>query len=564
MAELILRNAFRVRSLKVDYSGNSLLNLPFTNLTRFRLDCRCSFIKYPVQDGIVTVEKDQQFKENALKLIAQNPRLQEVDISYTEILAYTFARDSPLPPFAIRAFQAFQQHRRQSSLSLSNNSDSSSGLHSLKLVRYGNQSLEDICSIIKNCPSSLKELTLHSHYMNCRPIPVCNSDLQDLYLPNGVVYRYSSDRRLNSNSPDAALISTLVLNCQALTTVNFGENLIAEEQMFRFVKVMPEPLQELTMKIESDYLGRVFPALLRRSGPALQVLRLDEYGFDDTNVRSTYIADILATCPRLKTLAIWPPWRSHTESQGTNVGLQDLLRAEWACSGLEALSISSMDLTEYKAEQEMDKDKDRSSAYNADSGLAFYLRKIHNVTEFLRRLKVITPSLQNLSLAWSYLCHDIHTTHTAMILRWMNLKWSPFYGGGRGGLSSTSLREAAVQRQLEKERDLVLQRKLQSPGISVCEFKMGITCTSGAAYGRTTGGGGIQTIGNAQAWLIHRNTMTLQPQHQPSPLSRFSSTTQSQSSILAFDNILITDNISWGDVSSIIENCPPSLQELVV
>lgn len=123
-----------------------------------------------------------------------------------------------------------------------------------------------------------------------------------------------------------------------------------------------------------------------------------------------------------------PAWKSHTEPQGTNVGLQDLLSAEWVCSGLETLLINIIDLAEYEVKQEKDEDGNHSSLHGTDSDLTFYIRKIQNVSEFLRRLKAVKPSLQTLDPAWSHLCQDIsydpysHDLDFPNNLRWMNLK----------------------------------------------------------------------------------------------------------------------------------------------
>ncbi|KAK5822412.1 hypothetical protein F5H01DRAFT_402512 [Linnemannia elongata] len=207
--------------------------------------------------------------------------------------------------------------------------------------------------------------------------------------------------------------------------------------MFRFVKLLPETLLEFTTAIEPGYLDRVIPTLLRRSGPSLQVLRLSEQ--DGTTARSTYIADILSTCPRLKTLVLLPPMR---------------------CCRRQ---------------------------------LALYLRKIHNVKEFRRRLKSFTPSLQALDLAWSHLCQGIpYDSYSLDIefpdnLRWMNLKWFPIYGGLE---STTTTQKEVMQRYSEKKSDLALQRKLQESGILVSEIQMGfMQIISSAAVVSMTGGG---------------------------------------------------------------------------
>ncbi|KAF9331038.1 hypothetical protein BGZ91_012269 [Linnemannia elongata] len=380
------------------------------------------------------------------------------------------SRDPTLPSFTIRVLQALQRPHRQhqSSSSISINI-SRSKLYSSKLVCQGNQPLEDICSTVENCPSSLKEFTLHSLYSyNYYPQHITDStlivqrlgsikdncyfnNLQELYIPFGVTLQYYHQLRSSSNERDATVISTLALDCLALTAINFGYKLIAEELMFRFVKLMPETLLEFTTAIEPGYLDRVIPTLLRRSGSSLQVLRLSEQDFDGTTARSTYIVDILFTC------------------------------AEWVCSGLETLSIGIRDLAEYEAEQEMDKQ------------LALYLRNIHNVKDFCRRLQSFTPSLQTLDLAWSHLCQGIpydpysHDIEFPDNLRWMNLKWFPIYGGLE---STTTTQKEAMQRYSEKKSDLALQRKLQESGILVSEIQMGFMqiISSTAVVGMTGGG----------------------------------------------------------------------------
>ncbi|KAF9131865.1 hypothetical protein BGX30_012921, partial [Mortierella sp. GBA39] len=197
--ELVRRNVFRVRSLKIDYSGRSLLDLPFTDLTRFCMDCRYGFIKYPIQERIVTAKKDQQFKEAALQLIAQNPRLQDIDISYVENLADPHARDPSLSSFTIRVLQALRQpHQKHQSSSSSNISVSSSSLYSLILVCHGTQSLEDLCSIIENCPPSLKELTLQSHCEGRLSIPVSDPAIIQQRLES---IKNNSNSNSNSANP---------------------------------------------------------------------------------------------------------------------------------------------------------------------------------------------------------------------------------------------------------------------------------------------------------------------------------------------------------------------------
>ncbi|KAG0272320.1 hypothetical protein BGZ95_011931 [Linnemannia exigua] len=141
----------------------------------------------------------------------------------------------------------------------------------------------------------------------------------------------------------STLVTQLSTNYPDLTTIDFGENLIAEDDMFRFIVDLFKSLQGLSMRITPAYLDRVLPTLLHRSGPTLHLLRLCEMGFNQGQIRSTYIADILASCPHLKTfVALASPGMVKLFS---NARLQELLCAGWACSGLEKMSISIEEIT---------------------------------------------------------------------------------------------------------------------------------------------------------------------------------------------------------------------------
>lgn len=127
------------------------------------------------------------------------------------------------------------------------------------------------------------ELEVHNLGLFSYPLMSYFPELQDLHVPYGVTHQYNSNGILNPNYTDAALISTLALNGPALTTINFGYSLIAEDNMFRFVNNMPVALQEFTTGIEPGYLDRVIPTLLRRSGQSLQILRLNEKHSDGSS-----------------------------------------------------------------------------------------------------------------------------------------------------------------------------------------------------------------------------------------------------------------------------------------
>ncbi|KAG0071104.1 hypothetical protein BGZ89_011655 [Linnemannia elongata] len=94
------------------------------------------------------------------------------------------------------------------------------------------------------------ELEFHNLGLFFYSLLSCFPDLQELYVPFGVTLQYYHQLQSSSNERDATVISTLALDCLALTSINFGYNLIAEELMFRFVKLMPETLLEFTTAIE--------------------------------------------------------------------------------------------------------------------------------------------------------------------------------------------------------------------------------------------------------------------------------------------------------------------------
>lgn len=238
----------------------------------------------------------------ALELIARNPKLKELVLSYVEF-CHCLYRDNGPTPFAMCVLQVLQNHQHQSSsLSIINNE---SGLHSLKLDCRGINALEDICSIIENCPPSIQELTVHSYinhndgrpfpdeqamltrfaaikndsihnnhysvtttttnsinrqrtpnlrllnidyyyFTNYRrlenegrnseisffPIVSCFPDLKDLVLPK------LSDNWISHNSPE--LISILTTSCLSLKNINFEDNFISEEHMYRFLLSLPK------------------------------------------------------------------------------------------------------------------------------------------------------------------------------------------------------------------------------------------------------------------------------------------------------------------------------------
>ncbi|KAF9130818.1 hypothetical protein BGX30_013351 [Mortierella sp. GBA39] len=495
--ELICKNAFRVKSLRIDYSAKNLLDVPFGNLTRFSLNCRYSHTKDRTTDpGSVG---DEMLKGVALELIARNPKLRELELS---------------------------------------------GLHSLKLNCRGIHTMEGICSIIENCPPGLQELTLHG-YINYRgemrfpdeqamldrfaaiknnsiynnynyitttstnypnrqrtpnlrllnidynhidyyysrhtneasipetillPILSCFPDLQDLSLPK------LSDHWISHNGLE--LISILITSCPGLTNINFGDNFIPEKHMHRFLLSLPEgQLQGITMTIRPDFHERVLPILLERSASTLEVMRLRELNSEQCDIhqqRSSYVLEILASCPRLKTLAIVTSQGSGTSPWFLNLHLHDLLQKDWVCSALEVLSIGVLDLTAPPESNGLNKDKDAEEDAEATSTdnpeLALYKRKIRTLTSFYLRLKSHLPRLTTLDFQWSKSCKDIPydcaVEYSNSLLTLDNLRWMGLRSWTIHGLKTTAVQEA-LGALSKKEIDLFEEHRWQGKGIYV-------------------------------------------------------------------------------------------------
>ncbi|KAG0066680.1 hypothetical protein BGZ89_007029 [Linnemannia elongata] len=546
--ELICRNAFRVKSLRIDYSAQNLMDVPFGNLTRFSLNCRYILIKdRAVNPGGV---EDERLKEVALEVIARNPKLKELELSYVESHhgRYGWYRgdNSPPPLFAVRVLQVLQRHHHQSSSTSTintdnnNNNNNESGLYSLKLFCQGNYKMDDLCSVIENCPPSLRELTFHGYFefynerlfpveqvlldrftaiknnsihnnyyasvsttttnslirqrtpnlrllnigyvfpdlrgyedkasipeITLSPILSCFPDLQDLFLPK------LSDNWISLNCPE--LISILTISCPSLTNINFGNNFIPEEHMHRFLLSLPKgQLQEITMSIRPDFLERVLPILLERSASTLKVIRLRELSSEQCDIhlqRSSYVLEILTSCPRLKTLAIVP---SPTDPWSPELHLHDLLQKDWVCSELEVLSIGVLDLATPSKSNVPNNDKDTQEDTETTSTdnpeLALYRQKIQTLTSFYLHLKSRLPLLTTLDFQWSKSCKDIpydcaveHSNSLLTLdnLRWMGLRWWAIYG-----LKTTAVREA-LGALSKKETELFEKYMWQGKGIYV-------------------------------------------------------------------------------------------------
>lgn len=475
--ELIYRNAFRVPSLKVDYSAYNLLDVSFTNLTRLCVICRGHHKDDPIvvaATGTVgTFNAEVLLQKRMLDMISSHPHLRDLEVSYS-LPTHQVVGALILYPVHQLLFKSLQPRRSPSSTTITKSTTNASAikLHSLKLNIFGGMSFADICWVVENCPPSLQQLTVqcsawtkqgnfystgwsdnldqrftwmksndntsfqqhlpalrrldlswHSSVLDGKEINLVDPEkflfpllawfpsLQDMTVPK------ITSRLLDGGS---TLIPALATHCPALTIFNFGENLISEDHMFRFIMYMPRSLQGLTARITPSYLTRVLPALLKRSGPTLQHLRLAELGFDESHLRSTYIADILACCPRLKTLFVLPK-----AQPASKIGTQDLLGAKWICSGLETLSISINELTVAVAPESETLYEHLETAFAAVGG-----EEIRCISDFYKRLKTL-PFLRALDLRWSpacqmALCVSEKASFSDELLTVDNLKWMGF------------------------------------------------------------------------------------------------------------------------------------------
>ncbi|KAF9146633.1 hypothetical protein BG015_011549 [Linnemannia schmuckeri] len=508
--ELICRNAFRIKSLRIDYSAKNLLDVPFGNLTRFSLSCWCSHTK-DWRDADPGGVEDRMLKGVALELIARNPRLKELELSYVEYFYSWYGGGTrPLTAFVMRVLQVLQRHHQSSSSlpSLSSSDSSNSGLYSLKPVYRGSTSMKDICSIVENCPPSLQELTIHSYIdayahiytsdpqaIRDRFAAIKNNNLH-IHIHNHTLnlsnnYSHPSittptNARQTTRTPNLRLlniahydelISILTASCPTLTNINFGENFIAEEHMFRFLSTLPEgQLLGITMMIRPDFLTHVLPTLLERSASTLEAIRLQELDFvsDRIHHRSGYILQILTSCPQLKTLVVVPSRGLHSNPCLPNLLIHDLLQEDWVCSELKTLSNDVLDLAAPSESTNLDRGKnveneaETTSPYNPE--LAIYKCKIQILASFYSRLKSRLPLLSTLDFQWSKSCKNIpydcaveysNSLLTVDNLRWMGLRWWTIYG-----LKTTAVREA-LGALSEKESNLFEEHRWQGMGIYV-------------------------------------------------------------------------------------------------
>ncbi|KAF9912377.1 hypothetical protein EC991_011069 [Linnemannia zychae] len=464
--KLIQKNAFRIWSLKIDYSAKSLLDVPFPNLTQLTVNCRYTHTTNPLLNNTgERMKVDLLLQERVLELIPLCPILRQLKVSFMN------SRQPEKAPFAIRLCQALQYHQPRSAATSSVNV---SNLNSLTLIIHGCQSYSDVCSIAENCPPELKELMVQSIYrhnvaqrrrlergynLGTRLATMKNNNKENstptandanlpqeripaLQLLNVSWYSESDGQELDVVNTDffffpflscfpalqdltvpkipcrllkggSALVSLLSSSFSALTTIDFGENLLAEDQMFRLITSLSKPLQGLSMRITPAYLDRVLPTLLQLSGPTTKVLRLCEMGFNQGQNRSTYIADILASYPQLKTFVVLAsPGKVKSVSK---IRLQDLLRTGWVCSRLEKLSISIDEivtaptretdagcngLVTLTLDEEERQDKETNLSIRTEQQqLVLYADKVHLVSEVCRRLKALRY-LTTLELQW--------------------------------------------------------------------------------------------------------------------------------------------------------------------
>ncbi|KAF9543513.1 hypothetical protein EC957_000789 [Mortierella hygrophila] len=202
-----------------------------------------------------------------------------------------------------------------------------------------------------------------------------------------------------------------------------------------------------------DFHERVLPILLERSASTLEVVRLQELNSEQCDIRqqrSSYVLEILTSCPRLKTLAIVPSQGSGTYPWFLNLYLYDLLQKDWVCSALEVLSIGVLDLGAPSESNGLNKDKDTEEDAETTSAdnpeLALYKRKIQTLTSFYLRLKSHLSHQTTLDFQWSKSCKEIpydcaveysNSLLTFDNLRWMGLRWWTIHG-----LETTAVRGA--------------------------------------------------------------------------------------------------------------------------
>ncbi|KAG0380160.1 hypothetical protein BGX24_009871 [Mortierella sp. AD032] len=341
--DLIVSNAFRVRSLKIDYSASNLLDIPFIYLTQLSLNCRYSHIADPLIKAEGRRRAEILLQDQVVDSISLCPRLRltlKVQGSQSFADIYSIVETCPLSLKELTVQSSYfhnplyrpmlerSQNLRKRLESMKNSSKDNSTTSATNNIDTSQQRVPALRLLSVSWFSARdgQELNVVDAELFFIPLLGCFPELQTLSVPK-IPYTI-----LNGGY---TLVSQLITNYPNLTIIDFGGNLITEYSMLLFLS---KPLQGLSMRITPADLDRVLPTLLHRSGPTLKLLRLCEMGFKQGRNRSPYNADILTSCPRLETFVVVAS--SGKVKLASKISLQELLRSEWACSGLEKLSIS--------------------------------------------------------------------------------------------------------------------------------------------------------------------------------------------------------------------------------
>lgn len=453
-----------VRSLTLDLSYTPLLDMPFSNLVCFHINCETlSESEYPAKEPPKVVE-----------LLCRNPRLQELTIKCAWKLVrhfdhriLQFLRTSRLRFLDIGGLEYSRVAMTQAILG--NCPDT---LEELRLYLTENEvgryngfddtsrpdtrataaprTLPSLRLLSVNCPTLDTQLEI----VVCDLIQLCPS-LQELDL-NQLCWQTQTM---------TSIFGAIINSCPALTALDMGRTVIPEIDMLLFVGRCSE-IRSLQMYIWPDHLRGVIRSLSRRYSSTLQVLRINTSDLPPNS--HGFISTILSHCSALKALSL-----DQDLSNSPGVDLQDLLTVKWATASLESLYLPmrapALDqgqfLEEWRRDRCMYLGQDN---IKPDSAIARFYGQVLLVRQFYETLQA-QLNLKSVQLKWRHewfvipqeFAEDFTDGYLTMErLSWMTLYLSPLY-------VIDKLIRAAAKKQEEEEKEAEIKEKLESCNISV-------------------------------------------------------------------------------------------------
>ncbi|KAF9137987.1 Structural maintenance of chromosomes protein 3 [Mortierella sp. GBA39] len=461
MLNQLQENVSWVRSLTLDLFCTPLLDMPFSNLVYFHINCKTlNESEYPAEEELKVIE-----------LICRNPRLQELTIKRAWRLVQHFDH---------RVLQFLRTSR----------------LRFLDIGYLEHFKIAMIQDILGNCPDTLEELrldltagyngfddplrldaraaatprTLPSLRLLSVSCPRLDTQLEidvcDLIQSCPSLQKLNLNQlRLQTQMTTSNIFGAITNSCPALTSLDMGRTEIPGIDMLAFIGRCSE-IRSLQMYIQPDHLGGVVRSLSRRYSSTLQVLRINTNDLPPNS--HGFISTILSHCSALKTLSL-----DQDLSSSPGVDLKDLLAVKWATTSLERLYLPMrapvLDKSRFLEEWRRDRCTYLGHGnIEPESTIASFYNQVHLVKQFYEIL-LAQPNLKSAQLKWrgGWLVIPLEFAEectngylTIEKLSWMTLYLSPLYVVDR-------LTRAAAKKQEEEDKEAKIKEKLKSCNISV-------------------------------------------------------------------------------------------------